>query len=170
MPQNFSFIIEGKLCAMERPGTYAPMEEDCAFLEHKGVRAIVSLTEQGLDRKVLEAHGFVAQHLPVRDFTPPTLEQCLSFARQVDEWSAAGLAVMVHCGAGYGRTGTMLGAYRVWLGLSAPEAIRRVRQARPMSIETQEQEFAIREFEAYLERTDPRRNRRRPSTGEPRRG
>ena len=52
----------------------------------------------------------------------------------------------VHCGAGLGRAGTLLAAYLVSQGCDAEEAMARVRRARPGSIETIEQEQAVREY------------------------
>ena len=49
----------------------------------------------------------------------------------------------MHCGAGLGRTGTILACYRVWQGDSAGVAIAEVRARRPGSIETAEQEAII---------------------------
>ena len=57
------------------------------------------------------------------------------------------MGVAVHCAAGKGRTGTVLAAYLVTQGMTAGEAIRKVRELRPGSVETYEQEQMIREWE-----------------------
>ena len=58
---------------------------------------------------------------------------------------------MVHCYWGRGRTGTMLAAYLVKQGHhTARQAITEVRNKRPYSIETYEQEDAIFEYESSL--------------------
>jgi len=54
--------------------------------------------------------------------------------------------VCARCGAGLGRTGTLLAAYFVTQGDSADEAIARVRAGRPGSVETLQQEQAVHEF------------------------
>ena len=56
------------------------------------------------------------------------------------------MGVAVHCGAGLGRTGVVLACYFVHKGLTAQNAIGRVRRLRPGSIETDEQADAIAEF------------------------
>ena len=56
---------------------------------------------------------------------------------------SAGRPVGVSCGAGLGRTGTILACYLVSQCFSAEEAINKVRVRRPGSIETREQEDAI---------------------------
>jgi len=57
----------------------------------------------------------------------------------------------VHCYWGLGRTGTMLAACLVALyHLDANDAIREIRRRRPFSIETYEQENAVRQFAQSL--------------------
>jgi atypical dual specificity phosphatase len=146
MPHNFSFIIAGALAGMERPGTFAKLREDLEFLKKHRINAIVSLTETPLEKAFIEEFGFRYLHLPVADFTPPTIaqiDQFLEFQRRAE---GDGLATMVHCGAGLGRTGTMLACSLVARGMPSEAAIDRVRTMRPYSIETIEQEDCVRQY------------------------
>ena len=150
MPHNFTFIIAGVLAGMERPGTFNKLREDLEFLLSKRVRAMVSLTETALEKALLEEFGFRYLHLPVADFTAPTVEQIDQFVKFQREAEAAGLATVVHCGAGLGRTGTMLACTLVARGLPAETAIDRIRILRPYSIETVEQEECVRRYADLL--------------------
>src|SRR5262245_5636417 len=102
MPHNFSFIIQGKLAGMERPGTHGKLRDDLEFLRMKNVHAIVSLTESPLEKAFIEEFGFKYLHLPIPDFTPPTLEQIEKFLRFYREVELHGQGTLVHCGAGMG--------------------------------------------------------------------
>lgn len=150
MPHNFSFVIENVLAGMERPGTFAKLREDLEYLKIHKINAIVSLTETPLERAFIEEFGFRYLHMPVQDFTPPSCEQIekfLSFQRRAE---ADTLATVVHCGAGLGRTGTMLACALVARGMPAEAAIDRVRTLRPYSIETVEQEDCVRHYAEVL--------------------
>jgi atypical dual specificity phosphatase len=59
--------------------------------------------------------------------------------------------VLVHCAAGKGRTGTILGAYLLRnQKIGAKEAITKIRNIRPGSIQTDSQEKSLYEYEEYL--------------------
>ena len=153
MPNNFSFVIEGVLAGMECPGTFGKLRNDLEFLHSRNIRAIVSLTESPLDKAYIEEFGFRYLHLPVSDFTAPTLDQVKQFLEFQRAAEAEGQAVVVHCGAGLGRTGTMLACALAGRGMTAAQAIDRMRTLRPYSIETIEQEDCVRRFAEVLAKT-----------------
>lgn len=149
MLPNFSFISSG-VAGCGLPGTYDDLEEDLAEAQGAGITAVVSLTERPLDQRTLARAGMGYLHIPIPDFAPPTLVQMDQFVKYVRYQRERGGAVMVHCRAGVGRTGTMLAVWLLTQGYSPNQAIRRVRQSRPGSIETIEQERAVDHFHAYL--------------------
>jgi len=148
-PDRFSWVIEGKLAGMAHPGE-AP--EAFAGLKQLGVGAVVTLTVSPLPAHLLKEQGLGYLHLPVENFAAPLPSQVLRFVRFCDENIRAGRPVAVHCLAGQGRTGALLACYLVWQGMAAQRAIRTIRELRPGSVETDEQEQAIVEFAARLAR------------------
>jgi atypical dual specificity phosphatase len=139
---NFSWLIEGELAGSARPLGGIGL----AALHRRGVRALISLTEKPPSAASLRRAGLAGVHLPVADFTAPTLTQIAAAVSAIDDFRARGLPVAVHCAAGRGRTGTILAAYLVSQGATAEAAIAQVRAQRPGSIETPEQEAVIREY------------------------
>lgn len=150
MLRNFSFVIDHALAGSAMPGVQGPLSADLAEARKHGITAVVTLTQRPFFPAIVQESGIQYLYLPIEDFSPPTMDQIDKFVRFVDDVRAGGGAVMVHCFAGVGRTGTMLATYLVKEGLTAQEAIDRVRKTRPGSIETYQQEEAIFEWEARL--------------------
>ena len=141
--RGFSWVVSDQLAGMPLPGAARTLDYDIGFLEGEGIDLLVSLTEQPADPVVLAAHGIDALHIPVKDFTAPTLEQMNIFVNAVKTRNADEQAVGIHCTAGLGRSGTMLAAYFVSQGMTAQEALAEIRRLRPGSVETAAQEQSI---------------------------
>jgi len=146
-PKSFDWVVQDCLAAMAWP---YDLNAALEYLQEQGVRVIVTLTERPLRMALIEEFGFEYHHLPVMDFHGPTQHQIVEFVAIVDRAKAAGKRVVTHCLAGRGRTGSMLAAYLVSQGLSPKDAMADVRRARPGSIESLEQEEAIRGYAQSL--------------------
>ena len=144
LPKNFSWLEPLKLAGSARPET----TDEMRALNAQGIRAIVSLTGTPLIPSVVNDLGFAYLHSHISG-TPPVL-QLHDIIQFIEENSAKSKPVLVHCGEGKGRTGTVLAAYLVYHGMSADVAIERVREKRPGSIESLDQENAVRMFEKSL--------------------
>jgi atypical dual specificity phosphatase len=143
---GFSWVIEDEIAGMA-----SPMGRDGAlwgWIADQGIGLVVSLTARAPDRNLLAAHGLESLHLPVPDFTPPPPDVIDQFIEHARFQRHEGRAIVVHCGAGIGRTGTMIACYLVDRGMTADEAVQLVRMKRPGSVETAEQEAAVRSFAA----------------------
>jgi atypical dual specificity phosphatase len=142
MAYGFGWVREDVLAGMAFPSG----GDAWAWLAEQGVRAVLSLTERPAPGEPAAA-GLETLHVPIRDFEAPTLEEmerCLAF---ITEQVRDGRAVVVHCGAGRGRTGTVLAAWLTADGMRAEDAMDLVRARRPGSIETRAQEDAVRRVE-----------------------
>jgi len=147
---GFTWVVADQLAAMARPGRERDLDRDLAFLQSAGLTVLVSLTEEPIAPEMLAKYGITGLHLPVADFTPPSMAQIEQFLATFKKAQLEARPVGIHCTAGKGRTGTMLAAYLVSKGQSASEAIAKIRRLRPGSVETPEQEARIAEFAASL--------------------
>ncbi len=149
---GFSWVVDGSVAGMPRPGVRRPLEEDLLFLESQQIDLLVSFTEAPTDPEALARHGIAAVHIPVQDFHAPTLDQLDQFVREVETSTAEGRVVGAHCGAGLGRTGTFMAALFVSRGMEPDAAIAEIRRLRPGSIETSAQEQAVHSYAAWIAR------------------
>lgn len=149
MAYRFTWILPDLLAAMACPGYFTELSADLDHLAHEGIRHIVTLTENPLDLPPEDT--FVSHHLPVVDFAAPENPQVLRFCQLVDQAEKDGEAVMVHCLAGIGRTGTFVAAYLMWReGLTARQALSRVRAIRREYVQSVPQEAYLEDWEEWL--------------------
>ncbi|KAK3875450.1 hypothetical protein Pcinc_019662 [Petrolisthes cinctipes] len=145
-PWNFSWVVKGEVCGSAWPESGA----NIAFLRSEGVGVIVTLSEERQPHP--SAKGHLQCHvIPVEEFEDASMEQITHFISICEKARLEKKAVCVHCRMGRGRTGLMLACYLVKFYNQAPEsAITNVRLMRPGSVETREQERAVKHFRDYL--------------------
>ena len=143
---NFSWLFENKLAAMPYPES----EDAFTLLYRIGVKALLNLSEEPLPYKTPNITGMLIKHIPVADYTAPTLEQAQEAVVMISSCLDRNMPVVVHCMAGLGRTGTILACYLVSMEMPANNAISSIREWRPGSIETLEQEAVVYEYEHFI--------------------
>jgi atypical dual specificity phosphatase len=136
-----TWIEEERLAACKYPRRGA-----LAALAADGVALLVNLHQRAHAPEALDRCGLTELHLPVPDFTAPSQDQLERGVAAIEEALASGRRVAVHCGAGLGRTGTLVACYLTRRGYRPGDAISRVRALRPGSVETPEQVAAVAEF------------------------
>lgn len=159
-PTNFSWVINNGLAGSGLPLSFDQFQ----WLVKNGIRTIVTVREIPLplqwisNRDITNVHfedkNFEKVnylHLRVEDYHSPTVQEIDSTVKFIENEIVAKRPVLVHCAAGKGRTGTILGAYLLKKeNLSAKDAITRIRNLRPGSIQTDSQEKSLYEYEKYL--------------------
>jgi ADP-ribosyl-[dinitrogen reductase] hydrolase len=121
------------------------LHKDLQTIRDWGASALVNLLEVHEMQELRVPHlreavgNFMAYfHLPIRDtdIPGPEFEQAWKSAgAELRRRLLAGEKILIHCKGGLGRTGMIAARLLVELGLAPDEAIRRVRRARPGTIE-----------------------------------
>jgi atypical dual specificity phosphatase len=141
-PHGFTWIKRPLLAALARPSS----GDDLVWMREHGLQIVLSLSEEPPRRDWVNDAGLMVYHVPIEDMEAPTQEQLERCVSAIERANGQNMGVAIHCAAGLGRTGTVLAAWFVTQGLSAQNAIARVRRLRPGSIETSAQEKAVEEF------------------------
>ena len=145
-PDNFSWLIEGKLAGSAIPTSTDEVE----WAIEQGVKSIVTVKEEPLDESWIKDVKYL--HIPSNDMGVPEFVDLVSAVDFIHNRITNDEPVMVHCLAGMGRTGTLLACYLVkHQKMSADEAIQKVRAERPGSIQSFPQEEIIFQFAKSLQ-------------------
>jgi len=139
---NFGWVLNDELAGSQGPASL----DDLSFLYHQGVRAVIRMEDRTIAADSGSDLDLVDMFVPVPDFTPPNLDQIQRMIEFIDQQTAEQRPVVVSCYAGIGRTGTVLACYLVHRGSTAVDAINRVRELRPGSVQTPEQEAAVLQY------------------------
>jgi len=140
-----SWILPDQLLACAYPRTNAAL----AALKAVGVQLVVNLHVRPQPPNALTRFGLTELHLPTPDFGVPAAESLRRGVEAIERVLAAGRCVAVHCGAGRGRTGTLVACVLVARGAAPADALARVRRLRPGAVETRAQEAAINGFDRW---------------------
>jgi len=145
-PDNFSWIIEKKLAGSAIPTSI----DEVQWLIEQGVKSIVTIREEPLADNWINDMNYL--HVMSNDMGVPEFNDLIHAVDFIHRRITNNEPVLVHCLAGLGRTGTILSCYLVkYQNTSAEEAIRKIREERPGSIQSYPQEEIIFQFEKSLQ-------------------
>jgi len=146
-PDNISWLIENKLAGSAIPTS----TDEVKWVIEQGVKSIVTVREEPLDDEWVKEVKYL--HIMSNDLSVPEFVDLGSAVDFIHRRITNNEPVMVHCLAGLGRTGTILACYLVkYQNMSADEAIQKVREERPGSIQSYPQEEIIFRFSKSLQR------------------
>ncbi|KAI0640248.1 ATP dependent DNA ligase [Trametes polyzona] len=155
VPRFFRWLVPFYLALMSTPRNAEDIDDLAS--PHLGIRHVLTLTEESpLDKSWFEGKAIHNTFLPVPNYRPPTVEQVDLILRMLGD--DRNMPMLIHCGGGKGRAGTVAACYLVAYGfarpdpirtepaMSAREAIVAIRMLRPGSIETQQQEDFVSKY------------------------
>ncbi|KXN81893.1 Dual specificity protein phosphatase 23 [Leucoagaricus sp. SymC.cos] len=155
LPRFFRWIVPFQLAIMSTPR----YEEDIDALAspHIGIRHVLTLTEETpLPSSWFKNKPITNTFLPVSNYHPPSIEQMDIIIQLLEDNKK--MLLLVHCGGGKGRAGTVIACYLATFGfmkpsfdisypkMAASDAISTLCSIRPGSIETSQQEAFVSEW------------------------
>lgn len=153
---DLNWILPGKFIAFCGPHATCKIEHGYLlhapesyfnYFESHNVSTIVRLNKKRYDAASFTDAGFDHKELFFIDGSPPTIDIVRQFLKISEKASGA---VAIHCKAGLGRTGTLIGCYIMkHYHLTAHETIAWIRICRPGSVIGPQQQW-LEEKETYL--------------------
>ncbi|XP_030259415.1 dual specificity protein phosphatase CDC14AB-like [Sparus aurata] len=145
---DMNWIVPGKILAFSSPHPRSKIENGYplhapeayfVYFHQNNVTAVVRLNRKLYEGRRFEDAGFEHHDLFFLDGTTPSDLICRRFLHVCESTEGA---VAVHCKAGLGRTGTLIGCYLMkHFRFTAAEAIAWIRICRPGSIIGRQQNF-----------------------------
>jgi len=149
---DMNWIIPGKLLAFSCPssvkidGEYVP-EDYISKFRYMGITTVIRLNEKTYEETRFTKHGIKHQDLFFIDGSCPSDEVVARFLKIIANEPGA---VAVHCKAGLGRTGTLIGCFAIKnYHFPAEDFIAWARICRPGSILGPQQQFLL-EYEKRI--------------------
>ncbi|KAJ3554033.1 hypothetical protein NM688_g3312 [Phlebia brevispora] len=154
LPRFFRWLVPYYIALMPTPRNAS----DIAVVgsSHLGIRHVLTLTEE----TPLKPEWFVGTpvkntYLPIPNYHPPTVEQMDLIIRLLQDGD--NIPMLIHCGGGKGRAGTVAACYLAAFGcgkipsdrvltqptMAPSQAIDTLRNIRPGSMETKQQEAFV---------------------------
>lgn len=150
-PENggYNWIIPGKILAFRSPSTDTKVRnglkgltpnEYIPLFQNIGVTTIIRLNKKNYDSEKFTRHGFQFYDMYFIDGSVPDINIVKDFIKIAEEDGV----VAVHCKAGLGRTGTLIGCYAMkHFGFTALEFIAWARLCRSGSVLGPQQQFLV---------------------------
>jgi atypical dual specificity phosphatase len=148
-PSGFAWLPPGRLAAPLWPGIVADLGGDLEALRRVGVTVLIAADR--LNEEDLGRHGMRSCWYLISDTHAPSVQRIYE---HMDRLLAGHDIVAVHCHAGVAGTGTVLVAYLIWRGRSAPAALEKVRRGQPGSVQGTAKKGFLKEFADALSRRD----------------
>lgn len=147
---DFNWIVPGKFMAFSGPSrdpydedgypSFTPEKYVPIFKKHD-INLVVRLNYYKYDENEFTKEGINFLDIPFKDGTPPPEDEAQKFLEAAEEEKGA---IAVHCKAGLGRTGTIIGIYCIkHYGFPAAAYIGWSRICRPGSVLGPQQHYLI---------------------------